>query len=67
MKGVSWSTTHTIGDGGVLTVVVTFDGRMVRATCRKERERVLFAIQQLRGFVRIERAKAKRAEYGNLH
>lgn len=67
MKGVSWTTAYEIGDGGVLMVLATFDGRTLRARCPVNEERVRFAIEKISETIRIERARAKQAEYSTLH
>ena len=67
VKGVSWTTSHVIGDGGVLMIHVTFDGRLLRVTCPATPERVQFAIEKLSEFIRQERAHEKRKAYSVLH
>ena len=67
MKGVGWTTSHVIGDGGVLMIHVTFDGRLLRVTCPATTERVQFAVEKLTQFIREERASAKRKAYSVLH
>jgi hypothetical protein len=67
VKGVSWTTSHVIGDGGVLMIHVTFDSRLLRVTCPATPERVQFAVEKLTQFIREERASAKRKAYSVLH
>ena len=67
VKGVSWTTSRVIRDGGALMIRATFDGRRLRVTCPATPERVQFVIEKLSEYIRQERANEKREAYSVLH